>query len=183
MSQKYIIRKSEVFHQNPRWAYKHDEVELPSGKMLDYFYGEKIGGVIIVPVLEDGRLLLEKQERYLHPKLSLEFPRGSMETGEAPSEAAKREFIEETGGEARELIGLGTIEPWNSWLRDTLHIFLATGVQVVGGQQLDEDEKIEIVYRRVDEFEDMIRRGEVWDGITLAAWALAREHIYKLQQQ
>lgn len=181
MTKKYITLQSEVVHQNPRWAYKHDQVQLPSGGASDYFYGEKAGGVIIVPVLTDGRLLLVRQERYLQGKQSVEFPRGAMGVSELPSEAATREFVEETGSNLDELVGLGVIESWNTSLRNPLHIFLATGVLAGSGQHVvDPDEEIEVMFRRVDEFEDMIRRGEIWDGITLAAWALAREHIYKL---
>lgn len=168
---------TEIVQQNPWWSYKHDTFTLPTGAVGDYYYGESPGAAMVVPVLTDGRLVLVGQYRYLRDKWSIEFPCGGIVAGEQPSVAAKRELLEETGGEADELINIGTFDPLNGLFKDWVHLFLATEVEMRQAIQNTDNETTEIILRRPDEFEDMIRRGEIWDGETLAAWAIARERV------
>lgn len=166
----------EILHANPWWLYKHDQYEKPNGEMGDYYYGETPGFVMIVPVLEDGRLVLIRQFRYLHQKESLGFPGGGVEAGQTVLEAAKSELIQETGCEAHEFIKIGVFEPSSGLVRDTSHVFLAE-VEKKFPQQLDDTEKIEVLFRRADEIDEMIRKNEIWDGQTLATWALIHHHF------
>lgn len=171
----------EIIHSNPWWDYKHDKYLLPSGKQGDYYYGETRGSgcALIIPILDDGRLLLTVQNRYLRDKRSVEFPCGGLEKGEAPSEAAVRELIEETGYETSDLIKIGSFDGLNGLFKDTTHIFIAKELTKKSEPQSDGTEAIEILIRRPDEFEDMIRRGEIWDGQTLASWAIVRDKLLK----
>lgn len=172
---------SEIIHKNPRWFYKHDVCSLPNGAPTEYFYGEKLGGAIAIPVTAEGKLVLVVQYRYLLDKLSIEFPAGAMEAGESSLAAAQRELWKETGYQADDFVGVASFEPMNSYFINPLHIFVAYGVVFSGQQHLDADEAVEVIERRVDEFDEMIRRGQVWDGKTLSAWALAREQVLKIQ--
>lgn len=168
---------TEVVHDNKWWAYKKDVVEQPDGTTADYFYGETRGGAaMIIPLLADGRVVLIREYRYLRDQMSVGFPRGGLENDESPSEGAKRELLEEAGTEAHELISIGQFESCLGIVKDTVHLFIATGLEL-GEHQPDSTEDIEIMYRRVDEFDDMVKRGEIWDGQTLAAWAIARDRI------
>lgn len=182
MSQ-YKKNSSEEIHKNPWWTYYHDKIILANGEPGDYYYGETIGSgcAIIVPVLDDGRLVLVSQYRYLRDKKSVEFPCGGLKKNESPSEAGERELLEETGYRASEIIKIGSFDALNAVFKDTAHVFAATGLELSGPQQLEKFEQgtIEVFYRRVDEFEEMIKNGQIWDGQTLAAWTLVRDYVYK----
>lgn len=169
----------EVIHSNPWWDYKHDRYTLPNGQPGDYYYGEDSGSALIIPILDNGKLLLVVQNRYLLDKRSVEFPCGGLKKDEQPSEAATRELLEETGHASSDLIKIGSFDALNGLFKDTTHIFVARELTKTGEPQLDGTEEIEILFRRPDEFEDMIQRGEIWDGQTLASWAVARDKILK----
>ena len=177
MSQSFKKITSEIIHENPWWHYKHDTYSLPNDEVGHYYYGEKAGGVIIIPMWNDGRLVLVRQYRYLHDKFSVEFPRGGVEEDEPILQAAERELLEETGLESSEFIKVGTYEPSSGLFRDAMHVFVATTLSKGSPTLVDVTEEFEILERRPDEFEDMVRRGEIWDGETLAAWALARNNV------
>ena len=167
----------EVLHTNPWCVYKHDTYELPDGSEGNYYYVESTGFVKIVPVLPDGRIVLTLQHRYLQDKQSIEFPAGGIGEEETPGAAAAREILEETGYTAEELSKVGTFEPSNSKTKSEAHIYIAQLDEEQGDQQLDPTEDIEILYRRPDELDDMIRRGDIWDGPTLAVWAMVRHRF------
>ena len=166
----------EVVAQNPWWTYKHDEFELKSGEKGEYFYGETNGNVMIVPVLPDGRLILINQFRYLFDRLSLEFPCGGIKKNVVAEEMAKIELLEETGWEAVELVKIGEFQPLNGFIKDKCHIFLAY-VEKQLEQKLEETEEIEVLYRRPDEVDELVRKNEIWDGQTLAAWAMVHHQF------
>lgn len=167
----------ETIHDNPWWTYKHDTYEKPNGETGDYYYCDAKGYAMVIPVLEDGRIVLTLQHRYLANKQSIEFPAGGIEDSADALSCAKRELKEETGCVAEDFIKLGIFEPHNSMTKDTAHVFLAKVVEQ-GQQQLEDTEDIEILYRRPDEIDDMIKRNDIWDGETMAAWALARHHFF-----
>lgn len=166
----------EVLHTNPWWKYKHDTYQKPNGQIGDYFYGETPGMVIVIPLLRDGRLVLTLQYRYLEDKQSVEFPGGGMKEDEESIVAAARELRGETGFEAEEFVHLGTFASTNGMLKDTSHVFLAR-VANQGVSIPDDTEEIAVLYRWPREFEEMIRRKEIWDGQTLAAWVLGQESV------
>ncbi len=165
---------SEVVHKNPWWEYKRDKFALPDGGIDDYYYGETRGNVIVVPILDDGRLLLVRQYRFLDEKNSIEFPGGGIHQGESPVDAANREFLEETGYKTENLIKIGTFEPCVGLLKDASHVFIANELAVVQEPKSEGIEHTEVILRRIDEFENMIKQGEIWGGQVLAAWAMAR---------
>lgn len=171
----------EIIHENPWWKYKRDIFSYvdSEGKTGEYFYGETCGAAIVVPMLPDGRLVMVKQYRYLSDKYSIEFPGGGIKKGESPSLVAQRELMEETGYTSQEFINISNFEPHNGLFLDTTHVFLAKEVAQIETQGLrgDETEFIEIMLRRPDEVEQLIRNNEIWDGQTLATWALARYYV------
>ncbi len=166
----------ETIHHNPWWIYKHDTYEKPNGETGDYYYGETNGMVMVVPVLSDGRIMLTLQHRYLSDKQSIEFPAGGIQDGEEVVEAAKRELSEEAGGVAEEWVNIGVFEPSVGLAKDTAYVFLAY-VDAMVPITPDETEDIEVLLRRPDEIERMIVTNEIWNGPTLAAWALVRNHL------
>jgi len=169
---------SEVVHKNPWWMYKRDSFKQ-DGKLREYYYLQTFGSAMVVPVLDDGRLLLVRQYRYLEDKFSIEFPCGGIAENETPFDAATREMMEETGFQSTDLIKIGTFAPCNGMLKEMTHVFLANELTEVAKPQSDEFEVTEVLFRRVDEFENMIKQGEIWDGQVLAAWAIARDLLLK----
>lgn len=172
---------TEIIHANPWWKYCHDKYSLIDKQECDYFYCTTKGAVMIVPILENGKLILTRQYRYLHEKNSIEFPCGAfLDENESALEAAKRELLEETGYLTDDLVKMGEFEPDNGFCKDNTRVFITSDLKQVGQPQNMPNEIIEVMYRRVDEFDAMIKRGEVWDGITLAAWMLCRDYVYNL---
>jgi len=166
----------EVIHENPWSVYKHDVYEKPDGSEGNYYYLETQGSVCIVPVLPDGRIVLVLQHRYLAEKQSIELPSGKIKEGTSALESAQRELLEETGWKATDWIKAGEFSPSNGYLKTTAHVFIAQTTDQQE-QQLDDTEEIDVLYRRPDEFEDMITRGDISDGYTIAAWSLVRHRF------
>lgn len=166
----------EIIHKNPWWTYKHDTFEKANGEVGDYYYGETDGMVMVVPVLPDGKLVLGLQYRYLDDKGSVEFPGGGIKDGMSALETAKAELMEEVGCEADEYIKVGVFQGSNGLFKDLTHVFLAH-ITEQKEPQPDDTEDIEILYRRPDEVDEMIRKNEIWDGQTLGAWALVHHYF------
>ena len=101
-----------------------------------------------------------------------EIAAGILEKGEDPEHAAARELKEETGHEVMSLIKLGVIWPSPGYTDELLHLFFAELSTESSGLLLDEDEKLEVVYRSEEEVENMISCGDVRDAKTLVAWML-----------
>lgn len=166
----------EVVHANPWWSYVHDTYERPDGQIGDYWYGRTRGGVIIVPRLPDGRLVLTLQHRYIDDKQSIAFPMGGIGEGLDIAAAALRELHEETGYRADGLIKIGNFQPSSGLVDDLSHVYLAD-VSEQGDQFQDPTEDIEVLYRRPDEVDRMIRSNEIWCGQSIASWALVRHYF------
>lgn len=166
----------ETIHANPWWRYKHDTYEKPNGEVGDYYYGETNGLVILIPVLENGKIILTLQYRYLMDRVSIEFPGGGIKPGMELLEAARQELFEETGWIADEMTNIGSFESSNGLAKDRGQVFM---VQVVEqqAQQLDDTEQIELLYRTPSEIEEMVEHNDIWCGQTLAAWSLARQRF------
>ncbi len=90
----------------------------------------------------------------------------------------EQELFEETGALADEMINIGSFQALNGLMHDECHVFIAK-VTEQHAQQLDDTECIDLLYRRPDEVEELISRNAIWDGQTMAAWALARAHFFK----
>lgn len=167
----------EILHENPWWTYKHDIFEKPDGSQGDYFYGETRDMAMIVPVNRvDNTIILALQYRYLAQKQCIEFPGGAIKKDQQVLDAAKAELHEETGWIAHEWVNIGEFESMNGLMKDRCHVFIAY-VTEQHEQNLDDTEDIEVIYRRPDEVDDMIRKNEIWDGQTMATWALVHHYF------
>ncbi len=161
-----------VVVKNPWWTYKRDTFELPSGRTGEYHYVSTNGSSLIIPILPDGRILLVNQYRYLAERESLEFPCGSVKDGSTSEATARQELAEETGYSAGELIVAGEFNPYNGVTNEMCRIYLARGL----GRTVavpDETEEFEQVALTPAEISDRIVSEHIWDGMTIAAWAIA----------
>ena len=167
-------RRRTVVCENPWWTYRLDMVELPSGKQVEYHYVHTRGSAMVVPVTADGRLLLVRQYRYPQDRESLEFPGGGIEQGASAEETARAELAEETGWRAAVWEKVGSFNPFNGVTDEMCQVFVARGLEPAPDAQPDETEELERVTLSAEELDEAIRSGTVWDGMSMAAWLLAR---------
>lgn len=172
-------KSEEVLHENPWWTYKHDIFSAKSGAEGEYFYGEMPGFSLVVPVLDDGTIVLVLQHRYLQDKQSIEFPGGGIKEGQEPVDAAKAELLEEVGCVSDNFTKIGQFETDNGFLKNTCHLYLAKVESLTDLQSDDEFEETERLIRKPEEVDQMMANNEIWDGVALAAWSLARQHVMK----
>jgi len=165
---------SELVNENGYWEYRKDRYTYPNGDEGEYFYVHTPGSVMVIPVTVEGKLVLVRQFRYLNQREGLEFVGGGVRGGLTPEEAASSELKEEAGLVATSLELLGEFNPMNGVTDELCNVFVAKGLVAVDAVP-DASEEFELLELGRDEFCDLIRHGEIWDGMTLAAFSLFRE--------
>jgi ADP-ribose pyrophosphatase len=155
---------------------RRDQVRLANGNVTGREYIVHPGAVLVVPVLEDGRLVFERQFRYPLRKAFIELPAGKIDPGEDILVTGQRELLEETGYTAREWRYLAALHPCIGYSDEIIHVYLATGLQA-GDHRRDEDESMEIFELTLPEAMEALRRGEITDGKTMIALFWAEKHL------
>jgi len=143
-----------------------DRIKLPDGSESQREFIRHPGAVVILPLLPDGRVLLERQFRYPNDRVFIEFPAGKIDPGEEALATAKRELEEETGYTAREWNFVCTIHNAIAYSDEHLDIFLARDL-TQGQARLDEGEFLELFTATIPELLEMVRRGEITDVKTI----------------
>ncbi|MES2899993.1 MAG: NUDIX hydrolase [Pseudomonadota bacterium] len=143
-----------------------DRVRLPNDAITTREYILHPGAVVILPLFDDGRVLLERQFRYPMRRVFIEFPAGKIDAGEDILACAKRELREETGYTASNWQFVSTIHNAIAYSDEHLDLYLARGL-TEGVQQLDEGEFLETFTATVPEMLAMIRSGEISDVKTI----------------
>jgi ADP-ribose pyrophosphatase len=145
-----------------------DRVKLPNGRETTREIVEHPGAVAIVPVLDNGKLLVVKQYRTVARRRLMEIPAGTLEAGEAPLACARRELIEETGYAARRLTKLFSCYLAPGYSTEKIHFFLASQLVPTKGRQA-EDESITVQAVDLHEALKAIGRGKIQDAKTISA--------------
>jgi len=140
-----------------------DTVRLPDGSTGGREYIRHPGAVAVVPLFDDGRVLLERQFRYPHRREFIELPAGKLEPGEPHLDTAKRELLEETGYVAREWTPLGVIHTAIAYTDEAIELFMAKKL-TLQQRSLDQGEFLEILTVPFDEAIAMIRDGRITDA-------------------
>jgi len=149
-----------------------DRVRLPHGRQADLEIVRHDGSVVLLPIADDGRVLLVRQFRYAANAFLWELPAGSLEVGENPDVAAARECHEELGLIADGLERLLTLYPTPGFCTETMTYYRATRLRAPGPNDppahQDDDESIEVSAFSVDEIRAMIAAGTIVDLKTVA---------------
>jgi ADP-ribose pyrophosphatase len=149
-----------------------DRVRLPDGHESVREWVEHPGAVVIVAVLDNGKLLFERQYRYPLRRVFLELPAGKIDHGEHILDTARRELKEETGYKAKTWRHLGTMHTCIGYSDERIEIFYAHGLSYVGAA-LDHGEILDVTEMRLDDALLAVRDGEITDAKTVTAlmWA------------
>ncbi|MEK6797821.1 MAG: NUDIX hydrolase [Planctomycetota bacterium] len=157
----------EILLSTPRFTVERRTYpEAGSASLVREFVVHR-GAVVILPVLDDGRIVLIRQLRRGVGEWLDELPAGTREPHEPPEQTAARELIEETGYEAACIAQLLDFYTSPGIITERMFAFLATGLQPVG-QKLEAGETIEVTPRRPDEVWAMLAGGQFRDGKTIA---------------
>ncbi len=146
------------------------EVTMPDGRSAVREVIRHRGAAAILAQRPDGRLVFVRQYRKAAEREFLEVIAGTREPGETAETCARREIVEETGYEARELYAAGSVFPSPGYSSEEIFLFFARLATEPGPRAPDADEQLETVCLTRAEFEDLLARGEISDGKTLAAW-------------
>ena len=177
MTEKFISEKIggwktkavTVAYENPWIKVSHNEVLTPKG--TDGIYGVvhfKNIAIGVVPIDNEGNTWLVKQSRYALNQYTWEIPEGGCPQGEEPLDAAKRELEEEVGLKANDWQQLMTMHLSNSVTDEFCVVFVARDL-FPGRQQLEATEDIEVKKLPLVDAIEMVRSGEITDGISVAA--------------
>jgi ADP-ribose pyrophosphatase len=145
---------------------RRDTVALPDGRETVREYIVHPGAVVVVPMLDDGRLVMERQWRYPMNRVMLEFPAGKLEPGEPALTCGVRELAEETGYTAREWARAGLFNNAIAYSDEGIEVWFARGLER-GAARLDDEEFLETVIHSEAEVEAFCARGQITDGKTL----------------
>ena len=153
-----------------------DAVRLPDGSHGAREYIRHPGAVAVVPLFDDGRVLLERQFRYPHRREFIEIPAGKLEPGEPPLDTAKRELLEETGYVAQEWTRLGVIHTAIAYTDEAIELFVARQLSL-HKRNLDQGEFLEMFGGPFDEAVTMVREGRITDAKSVAGLLWVRSFL------
>ena len=146
-----------------------DTVSLPDGRSASRELIRHVGAVCVIPITDDGKVVVERQFRYPVGRVLTEIPAGKLDSKQEDREAAaRRELREETGYVADELIDLGVFYPAPAYSDEAITMYLARGLHP-GDQDLDEDEYLNVELVPLEDLARQVLAGEIPDIKTQAA--------------
>ncbi|HEY5928680.1 MAG TPA: NUDIX hydrolase [Burkholderiales bacterium] len=167
--------RSKVAYRGRMLQVNEDQVELPGGGQAGREYVVHPGAALILPLFDDGSVLLERQYRYPAADHFYELPAGKFEPGEPAMETAKRELLEETGYVAAEWRALGKVFPCIGYSDEVIEFFLARKLEYRRAQQLDEGEFLETLRLPLADALEWVRSGRINDVKTMYGLLLAEK--------
>jgi len=155
----------------------HEDLALmPNGSESRREWIRHPGACAIIPVFENGDLLLLRQFRYAPARMFWEVPAGKRDAGEHPDTTAHRELLEETGLMSDELVQIGHFYPAIGFADEIIYVYLARNL-TVSTSKMDDDEFVESVRLPASTVYNMLDNGEIEDGKTIISLTMARRHM------
>ena len=146
-----------------------DDVILPNGEEALREFCIHVGAVCIIPILEDDRIIMERQYRYPHGRVFYEIPAGKLDSpDEDPLLAAKRELREETGAVSGKMTFLGALDTSPALINEKIYMYMAEDLTFVQ-RELDDDEFLDVEYASLRDLYRMVMTGEIQDAKTQVA--------------
>ena len=173
---KFELIDSERIFDGRIFTIRRDNLRTPDGRTTKFDIVEHHGSVVIVPVDEEGNLLLVRQYRHAAVDNLLELPAGVLELNEEPALSAARELREETGMAAKNLVELGKFYLAPGYSTELMTVFLATNLYV-NPLDPDADEFLEVEKIPLAKALSIAEAGKMPDAKTLAALLMARPHL------
>ncbi len=164
-----IIKKDYIF-QGRKISVRLDHYKI-NNKVYIAEIVEHRGAVVILPLLENNKVILIRQFRYPLQDYILELPAGTLEEGEEPEETARREIVEEIGYRAGKLEELGKIYASPGYTTEVLYAYIALELKK-GESSPEEYEDIETIIIDMDKIPTLIKENKIMDGKTLATFML-----------
>lgn len=156
-----------------KFSLEESEHTLPNGLLTRHITLEHPGAVLILPVANDGKLVMIRQYRPSIRQWIYEFPAGTLEANESPRACAERELAEEAQVRAEEWHSIGESLPAPGFCNETQHLFVARQLHPCSAE-MDADEVIEVVHFSVSDVQRMIAENEIQDSKTIVAFCRAQ---------
>lgn len=170
--------RQELMYQGKVVGFYKDILELPNGNVVEWDLVKHPGAAAIIPVLDDGRIILVKQYRNALGYKTLEIPAGGIEKGETALQCVAREIEEETGYRSDHIVPLIEVITAIGFCDEKIPIFVATNL-VKTMQHLDEDEEIDLEIMSLDDAVASILDGTIIDSKTVSGILAYKETIGK----
>ncbi|MCR5733732.1 MAG: NUDIX hydrolase [Lachnospiraceae bacterium] len=176
--------KRDLIHNGAIVDIYRDTMQLPEGGTEYFDFIKHKGAAAVVPVMDDGRILMVRQYRNAIDSYTLELPAGGRNSADEPTlECAYRELEEETGYKAdkKDISFLLTLYTTVAFCNEKIDIYLAKNLYKTQ-QHLDEDEFIDVAAYTMDELTDMVINGDIVDAKTIAGLMTYRAMISRDQK-
>ena len=170
------LRSTRYLYESRWFNLRQDELTLPTGEDITYTTVEHPGYAMVVPILPDGRVVMERVYRHSLNTVVLECPSGGLD-GEPPAVAARRELEEETGYLADHIEPLGSYYGSSGISNEQFHLFLARDVAAGGTISLEPTEQIEVEFFSLAELVDLALRAELTNGPSALAILLTQKRL------
>ncbi len=164
---------SETLGTNPYWSYRRDRFRTAGGNTGIYYYVQTPGSVLVVPLMDEKTVLMVRQYRYLRDCESLELPGGGRKIGQSTLAGAQNELREETGFRAALWQEVGGFNPCKGLTDEWCTVFVCRQLQSDPLEGEDPFEVTAAVPVAVADIPSRVADGEIWCGMTIAAWFLA----------
>lgn len=161
------VLSSEMLYEGKVFGVRRDRVIEPHGIEVTREIVTHSGSVVVLPVFEDGRILLIRQYRHVARQALWELVAGRRDEGESFAQGARRELEEETGYAAQKLTQIMDVFPSPGFVAENMVIFVAEGLKK-GAARPEDDEKITPRVVTLREAKDWIRSGKIRDAKTVA---------------
>ncbi len=156
-----------------------NRIQLPIGLEGTFGIIRHPGASLAIPITNDGKVIVLRQYRFAVSRRILEFPAGTLESGESPLSTMKRELAEEAGYEASQWDPIGEMVPCPGYSDEIIHMFLARGLTKLNEKPAgDADEDLEVLCMSKGELNNCLSNGnEILDGKTVTAWLRVSQYL------